>query len=364
MPLSVNQSVEVLSREPAIPFASSTVPVFLKQHGHRCTEVVTLCRPTRVEDIIISTIKEPHGCRTRHSIDLGRLADYRHVPRRLIRDLLCSLKPTATSDLLMLDFRDKEPNNVAHLILDIIPHYLYVERQLPNQVALLLRYVREPFTSILDRLGVKWLATRRAVRGRFVRVHGSRGLAVHELKGIFDCYGLQFFPDVYAGFAAATSGFPRRIFLGRRDQRRLLNHDAVECELGRRGYATIYMEDYSIPEQMAIGSAAERVVAVHGAAMSHLALSNRIESVVELCPPHVFPHLFTTALSRIVESYAITIQDFDERVPLAGSASVFAFKNTPFAADLELLHSALDQVGDSVRGIGPDNRTAPWPNDS
>lgn len=65
---------------------------------------------------------------------------------------------------------------------------------------------------------------------------------------------------------------PKKIFLSRKDTRKLSNEAEVELFLKERGYQKIYLEDYSILDQVALVSQADNIVAVHGAALGTLIL--------------------------------------------------------------------------------------------
>lgn len=90
--------------------------------------------------------------------------------------------------------------------------------------------------------------------------------------------------------AAATAGRdpgPRRVFLPRRDTRRLSNQPEIQAMLAEQGYVTIYPETLDAAGQFALFHDAEEIVAVHGAALAPLLYrrpDSRLRRLVEILP--------------------------------------------------------------------------------
>jgi len=336
--------IEVISSEILSSDYDKIVKIFFKRQGVYSEELVCVRRPTLLEKIVVTKATDRVGSLQSTDFSIKSLIDYACFPRRFARDLLFRFKPVIHLKGSILDFRSKEPNNIAHLLLDIVPYYLYVKTKIQGPVILLLQNLNPPFSSLLDYFGVETFVTRSRVKGDFVRIWGSRGLSVYELKDVFDCLAINFFHWAYINQKKSVEGRPDKIFLARRGQRKLLNHDAVERFLEEKGYVTIFMEDYPITEQLALGSAAKHVVAVHGAAMSYLIMATQVHSIVEISPPHVYHHFYPMALSSIVDRYAMTIQEFDDRVIYNGWSAIWEAKQKPFEADLFLLATALESV--------------------
>jgi capsular polysaccharide biosynthesis protein len=144
-------------------------------------------------------------------------------------------------------------------------------------------------------------------------------------------------PDVYSNIDFASSTKFERMFLARRGARRLGNQDELETLASRYGYATVFMEDYSVLEQLSIGAQAKHVIAIHGAAMSFLVMSKKILSVIELMPPNVYHEFYPVCLGAKVGCYQQIIPDFDPAVAHSGWSAVEYFKNRPFSVDIRLL---------------------------
>jgi hypothetical protein len=337
-------TVEIISSEMLFSDYDKVVKIFFKRQGLYSEESVCVRRPTLLEKIVVTKVTDRFGSLPEKDFSIKSLIDYAYFPRHFARDLLFRVKPVIHLEGSILDFRSKEPNNIAHLLLDIIPYYLYVKTKIKGPVILLLQSLSQPFASLLDYFGVETFVTHSRVKGDFVRIWGSRGLSAYELKDVFDCLAINFFPWVYVNQKICIEGRPEKIFLARRGQRKLLNHDTIEHFLQQKGYVTIFMEDYPITEQLALGAAAKHVVAVHGAAMSCLIMATQVHSIVEISPPHVYHHFYPMGLSSIVERYAMTIQNFDDKVIYNGWSAIWEAKQKPFEADISLLAAALESV--------------------
>jgi capsular polysaccharide biosynthesis protein len=174
-----------------------------------------------------------------------------------------------------------------------------------------------------------------------------RAFAPYPVHLVPDYSPTAMFPHIYESFAFAKTVAFDKVYIGRRDARSLTNAAEVEALMKSFGYTPVYMEDYSIADQASIGAHAKHVVAIHGAAMAYLALSRRVETVIEIFPPHVFQSHFALALGARVGRYFVVVPDFDERVMLTGWQT---FKNRPFAADLDLLRQALGEAGHRETG--------------
>ena len=63
---------------------------------------------------------------------------------------------------------------------------------------------------------------------------------------------------------------PRRVFLTRRDSRRLTNEAEIAGHLATLGFETLHAEDLTPLDQLRLLARAEMVVAIHGAAVAPL----------------------------------------------------------------------------------------------
>jgi hypothetical protein len=104
------------------------------------------------------------------------------------------------------------------------------------------------------------------------------------------------------------------------------------------------MEDYSLSEQLSIGAQAKHVVAIHGAAMSFLIMSSRIDSIIEFLPSNNYAAWFPVTLGSRVQHYEQIIPIFDRIVQHIGWPEIVRFKGLPFAVDTSLLAKLLSNI--------------------
>jgi len=240
--------------------------------------------------------------------------------------------------------RGIEPNNMAHLLLEAIPYCLYARSIVGPEMRVLSRPLTTQFSGLLSIFGILPLQEMRRVTGNFIRIRGTRGLAVYNLLETFDCNGITFFPDVYQKMEFSSDVKLERVFLARRGPRSLINQADVEKVLKKYGYKTIFMEDYSLRDQLSIGAQAKHVVALHGAAISLLIMNKKIDSVIELMPPNVYHHIFSVCLGPRVARYEQIIPEYDWAVPHSGWQAIAYFKNRAFATNANLLDKILSEI--------------------
>ncbi len=242
----------------------------------------------------------------------------------------------------ILDLRSIQPNNVAHMLLSLVPFCRYAQQVAGAGITCLFQRTGEPFRTLASRFGVNPVLVDGPVSGEFLQIFGTRGLAVYELPAVFDSEAIDYFPDTYTGFQPTVPPplATDRLFVARRGPRALINHKAVEAFLTARGYTTVYFEDYSIDQQCALGAAAKDVVAIHGAAMSFFLLG-RLNSIVELLPPQIYHQIFAVALPQSIPDYTVVIPDFDPELAYQPWSELVRLKNMAFETDMTLLEDAV-----------------------
>jgi capsular polysaccharide biosynthesis protein len=237
-----------------------------------------------------------------------------------------------------LDTRFYEPNNIAHLLTQIVPLCLLSAKAVQADIVYVFRSLQPHFRELLEIFGITPLCTRRPVQGTAVEAFLSRNL---------DQYNIHAAPDPITSlidgiYEKEQRSGKAKIYLSRRDSRSLTNESDVRSLLEARGYMTVYMEDWSIPEQISIARSAKDVVALHGAAMGYLVLCNGLNSVIELMPNHVGTAFFPIAFGANVRRYWQLMSQFDETVQFAGWKAIERHKNSPFRVDVNQLKFALD----------------------
>jgi hypothetical protein len=305
---------------------------------------VATMRPIYFEKLVVSSVYETLPSFYDSYVPLNGIRSLARNGLYACNRIGLSVRKPVILSTPVLDMRELYPNNMAHLLLNMIPYYLLAKRALGPDIKVLLLNVKEPFASLLSTFGIHPLHENRRVTADIIKIRGTRGLAVFDLFGSRDCEGIDFVPDAYSEMDFSSHLKFDRIFLARRAPRNLDNQAEMEKLAGKYGYKTIFLEDYSIREQLSIGAQAKHVIAVHGAAMSFLLMNRKIDSLIELFPPHVYDDIFSKCLSPRVGRYEQIIADFDARVAHSGWSAILYFKNRNFSANTNLVEQLLSEI--------------------
>lgn len=349
---NINVSPHVIYLEATAPLMqSSSVEVHYFECGQYKQISVKTMRPTHFDTLVVSST---YGVLPRAKFSFVSATSIRNLCRNLFflfRQFIALVTGAVIQPTPVLDMRDLEPNNIAHLLVDVIPYYHLARRARGCAITAVFRSVKEPFRSWLKYFDVSFVCEDRSIKAEIVKIFGTRGLSAHELLKTFDCNGIQFVPTTYSEMTCTSGIVCDRIFLARRPPRSLDNQAEVEALMRRYGYLTVFMEDYSYDDQIGIAAHAKNVVALHGAAISLLLLNSRIDSVIEIFPPNVYTQMFPACLGDRVLIYEQIVCGYDHSVAHSGWAAISSFKNRAFAVDLTLLSNLLARIH------GQDNRT-------
>ena len=267
--------VKIISEETAPPITSVPVAVHYVESGLQKTMTVHMRLPTYFDGIAVSIVHEVLPGFPMPPITLSSLRNAARFGYHMARGVEAAICSPRVMRKPVFDTRSWEPNNFAHLLLDLIPYSLYVRQAVGPEVVILFQKLGKRFHELLDIFGLVPDFERRRIEADVVKISGTRGLAVYDLdlRTTFDCPGICFVPNVYTEMDFSSSTKFEKVFLARRDARSLLNQAEVEETVAKFGYRTVFMEDYSLREQLSIGAHAKHVVAIHGAAMSFLIMS-------------------------------------------------------------------------------------------
>jgi len=336
--------VKILSEAIAPPMDSISVTLHYFEAGTYKKKTVKNMRPTYFDEIVISSVFETLPAYSYPFAPFNSARNFARNGLYAYKQLGASIgKPVVLSNPV-LDMRFLGPNNIAHLLIEIIPYYMIAREAVGPEIRMLLHSVGEPFSSLLKRFHVSCIWEDRRVTGEIVKISGTRGLAVHDLLRTFECSGISFAPDVYANIDVGTGPRFERVFLARRAPRNLENQMEIESITNKYGYTTIFMEDYSVQEQIGIGAQARHVVAIHGAAMSFLLMNKSIDSLIEVFPPNVYHQLFPVSLGHRVIRYEQIISDFDPKIAHCGWEAISYFKSRKFSLNGPLLNKVLSEI--------------------
>jgi capsular polysaccharide biosynthesis protein len=144
--------------------------------------------------------------------------------------------------------------------------------------------------------------------------------------------------------ARETRGLPKRLYITRgsaKNTRRLANEDAVMALLERRGFVRLDPGTVSVQEQIDAFTAAEVVVAPHGAALANLTFCSPGVKVLELfAPKYVNPCYWAIASNVPDVTYRYLVCGTDRRRPGSPMNGVL----TDITVDPTQLTSMLDEL--------------------
>ena len=195
-----------------------------------------------------------------------------------LRARMRKLSPAQTLDDLsrpVIDLRPGHPENWAHFLNIHLTLLALAARELgvaPQEFQVLLPSKMPGYIqSLASVLKLDCLYTDAALTGFGVQFSFENGNNVRGMR----CQ-LLLDPRISPVMMALESetleqvDTPPRLFLSRKDTRRLINETEIKAVLEPQGFKTIYMEDHSPAVQLRMLMQAEEVVAVHGAALAPL----------------------------------------------------------------------------------------------
>jgi capsular polysaccharide biosynthesis protein len=291
---------------------------------------VPVSRPIRFDQLSLVS-------RCQRSAELDPGEPFR--PRTLLNHLINSAAPPIKVDGYYLDTRLHGPNNVSHLLMELVPLCLLARRALGTDPTFIFLPVSPRFRELLAVFGIRPVCTYRPVVGHGLVAYLSRELAEYPAAhSIPDCPLYDLIGHVYDGmFDDHPRGGSGRLFISRRGERGLTNEAEVKAYLESIGYVTTYFEQLSITDQISAILSAHDVVCIHGAAMGYLGLKDQLNSVVELLPPNVYHNYFPVAFGHKAKRYVQLIPSFNQDVQFSGWDQILRYKQAAFAVDMEQL---------------------------
>lgn len=101
----------------------------------------------------------------------------------------------------------------------------------------------------------------------------------------------------------------RRIYVSRADaeQRRVCNEHEISAMLATRGFETVQLSQLSISQQVGLFRGAEVIIAPHGMGMTHVAMADHLQGIVELFSPKMGTdaYAFIAKAGNIKYSYLV-----------------------------------------------------------
>lgn len=212
---------------------------------------------------------------------------------------------------VFIDLRQHYPSNLAHAITIHLPIALcakeYLHSENKNEIILIFpATLPKHIRSLFETIGFEIVCTDTAIKGT---------QCIYDLESLICIRGALpeiikstlFQSDLRNKLIQAHQGLPTNIFISRRDTRKLINEPEVEAFLVKKGYEKIYMEDYSLLQQLAIVSLAEKIVAIHGAALGPLIFRGVFDikplKLVEIFSPAHMTNVYRIVMHQINGSW-------------------------------------------------------------
>lgn len=199
--------------------------------------------------------------------------------RRLLANLKTGLEPQSIEDLILVDFRCHSPSNWAHSLHSHIPLAFLIQHELKDifhdrsPLFILSKNIPTYIRNLYQFFGLQIMTTDRDIRGKFVEFEitpfqclrtAAPGL-IQQLIAETPAY-----QQLLQNSDQLPKPLPQKVFLSRRDTRRLKNEAMVEQYLAKYGFQKLYAENLTVQQQLALFIHATDIVAIHGAGMGPL----------------------------------------------------------------------------------------------
>jgi capsular polysaccharide biosynthesis protein len=234
---------------------------------------------------------------TAHSTDL--------TPRRKLKLKLGGGAPVPV-DGPFIDLRANHYFNWSHHLNSFLPIAIFGrERAGVPLTALLPEGMPDAAVALYRSFGFDSLLADAPVRGRQLvwRMSPMEAFSSYRHRMV---EGFMRAHDADEAVFPSFDDLPKKIFVARKDTRRISNQAEVEAVLAALGYATIYMEEHSNEMQFALVRGASHIVGIHGAGLAPLQyypLGREPLDFVEIQPPGCTSNFFQLMADQIGARY-------------------------------------------------------------
>lgn len=316
------------------------------------------------EEILLPTAKTTNGHLQFHvtkekiiskSEDMGRVGAYfEHILH-----ILNFNKVESIQSKLVLDLRLKSPTNWAHAFTNHLPLALYIRRKISieNPENILIIFPKNISTKIVDLFeasGFNVIASNKHVFGKKICFKLKPWISIRGLRHQMVREGLAS-TELYSKVISTKSISIDKIFISRKDTRKLVNESEISRFLQDKGYTIIYLEDYTLFEQIALLSYAKKIVAIHGAGLGPLLLRSvfnheKFDLVELFTPAHVTDCFRVMAIQLGGNWSGVRGRSWPNLMKLAYRGNVKKFAMNDFFIDIKSLKIALGLVNNKTNG--------------
>lgn len=253
-----------------------------------------------VEVIQLPRKTVPGGClawrKSDHAVMTGPAPGRRKQLRNRLR-ARGTPDPLPLQGALGLDCRSISPQNWSHFLNIHVPlaFAFQAECGLPREGLTLILPADIPshVRSAAKLLGLQVQITDAPVEGPALGIIFSHPNIIRPQRRewVLGSGGL----DDLATAAEGRAPLPDRVFLARRDTRRMTNQAELEALLVPLGFVTVYAEDLAVIDQFRLFSEPETLVAVHGAGFGPLLYrqpQGRLQNLIEILPCGIISDVF------------------------------------------------------------------------
>ena len=177
----------------------------------------------------------------------------------------------------LIDLRVNYPENWAHAFTNHLPITVQIAEKmaLPESELTLIfpADISAKIVGLFQRFGFKTLETDRVVKGNILHFTLTPWIAIRSQRVNIVNRCLTDLTKT-AKLASKEKCLADHVFLSRKDHRKLSNENEIEQQLLSQGFRKIYLEEYSLEQQISTLAYASNIVAVHGAALGPLILRN------------------------------------------------------------------------------------------
>ncbi|MGK7954639.1 MAG: DUF563 domain-containing protein [Crocosphaera sp.] len=191
--------------------------------------------------------------------------------------------PIKVEDTYLYDSRYDTDRNIAHLLANVIPFALTGKHKYSKVTIICRQKLSQMAKKSFETLNLSILCTDKDVEGKIFFVNESQRLT-------WKLADLSVYQDIkLKGYLKET---PKRVFLARKNSRKLINEQEVEKYLNKLGFTKVYFEDLPLHEQWSITRNAEILVGTHGAALASLVFNNCSPKVIEIFHPGYIVNMY------------------------------------------------------------------------
>lgn len=185
------------------------------------------------------------------------------------------------NEKIIYDGRHIDQNNVAHMLINIMPPALHMKKKSDLDIVVVLEEnVKSFIVKVCEVMEIPVIVTDKEIKGKIVSVANFEQCMNPDkfYQSLLPLY------DEILAEEKPPEGYSR-ILIGRKGSRTITNQPDIEELLTAYNFKKVYFEDFSMSQQWLLGRHAEVIVGIHGAAFGALMFNRNQAKVIELFHP-------------------------------------------------------------------------------